>query len=416
MIRETWRRITHWSRLYLFILWGLRLVIGTFLRCSERQGSKFGTKQLPRDEHAPTNGGGGKWEGWVMGDGSEESKNKKVRDDHNHMETERAEWAREGGKFRECTQRHTAEWGGLGRGVCVGSEPRHWISKWHNKTIRKPREKLRNGMGSSIFRRRRLGRVWGRKKKIKGRGDGGRERKPLLFYTLVVKLSPSQEFSWLCPPSGMSSHFLCLCCARTGLSSAPTLPLCSDSTLKKRWRSHKCGQDTSDKEQTPGEENKILGLTPRPTRNRLNGIWAWKNQRQLQSSAELLSEGVPFPLYGNRAEKSFELVCFLLHACLVLVLTEFHLVCFCLCRTCVGVLCVCSSVCLFCLLALSLPVVCMWGFCFGTRGGLVFVVDLDAPSPPQAWILHSNSAASAGFKPLWWSVFVGETQQPGRSN
>lgn len=42
-------------------------------------------------------------------------------------------------------------------------------------------------------------------------------------------------------------------------------------------------------------------------------------------------EGVPIPLYGNRAEKSFELVWFLLHACLVLVLTEFHLVCFCLC-------------------------------------------------------------------------------------
>lgn len=46
-------------------------------------------------------------------------------------------------------------------------------------------------------------------------------------------------------------------------------------------------------------------------------------------------EGVTIPLYGNRAAKSFELVWFLLHACLVLVLTEFHLVCF--CRCCVRV-------------------------------------------------------------------------------
>lgn len=51
-------------------------------------------------------------------------------------------------------------------------------------------------------------------------------------------------------------------------------------------------------------------------------------------------EGVPIPLYGNRAEKSFELVWFLLHACLVLVLTEFHLVCFCLCYVRVWVPCV----------------------------------------------------------------------------
>lgn len=60
-------------------------------------------------------------------------------------------------------------------------------------------------------------------------------------------------------------------------------------------------------------------------------------------------EGVPIPLYGNRAGKSFELVWFLLHACLVLVLTEFHLVCFsavCV-HECVGV--VCGLICLFCL-------------------------------------------------------------------
>lgn len=95
-------------------------------------------------------------------------------------------------------------------------------------------------------------------------------------------------------------------------------------------------------------------------------------------------EGVPIPLYGNRAGKSFELVWFLLHACLVLVLTEFHLVCFCLCcvRACVGAVCVAWFVC-FAILGSSFPVVCMWGFCFGTGGGLVFVVEPEAPSSPS---------------------------------
>lgn len=46
--------------LYLFVLWGLRLVVGTFLLSSERQNSKYGTKQLPTELYAPANGEGGK--------------------------------------------------------------------------------------------------------------------------------------------------------------------------------------------------------------------------------------------------------------------------------------------------------------------------------------------------------------------
>lgn len=112
-------------------------------------------------------------------------------------------------------------------------------------------------------------------------------------------------------------------------------------------------------------------------------------------------EGVHIPLYGNRAGKSFELVWFLLHACLILVLTEFHLVCFCLC--CVRVLsvwapCVAWFVC-FAILGSSFPAVCMWGFCLGTRGGLVFAVKLQAPSLPQGWLLHSHCAAPLAIPP-----------------
>ena len=88
--------------------------------------------------------------------------------------------------------------------------------------------------------------IWGKRQGLREEEDRGgnrdreRERKrekgkgsSLLFYTLVVKLSPLQEFSWLCPPSGMSSHFLCLPWALTGLSSASLLP---PSALTALWR------------------------------------------------------------------------------------------------------------------------------------------------------------------------------------
>lgn len=112
-----------------------------------------------------------------------------------------------------------------------------------------------------------------------------------------------------------------------------------------------------------------------------------------------------------------------------LVLTEIHLVCFCLC--CVRVLsvwspCVARFVC-FAILGSSFPVVCMWGFCLETRGGLVFAVKLETLSLPQGWLLHTHCAAPlAVFSPyllpspslalLWWSVFVGATHPPGHRN
>ena len=46
--------------LCLFVLWGLRLVVGTFLLSSERQNSKYGPKRLPTELYAPANGEGGK--------------------------------------------------------------------------------------------------------------------------------------------------------------------------------------------------------------------------------------------------------------------------------------------------------------------------------------------------------------------
>ena len=63
-------------------------------------------------------------------------------------------------------------------------------------------------------------------------------------------------------------------------------------------------------------------------------------------------------------------------------------------RECVWAPCVRGArfVC-FASLGSSFPVVCMWGFCFGTGGGLVFVVKLEAPSSPQGWLLHSDCAA-----------------------
>lgn len=48
------------SDLRLFALWGLRLVVGTFLLSSERQSSKYGSEQLPTESYAPANGEGGK--------------------------------------------------------------------------------------------------------------------------------------------------------------------------------------------------------------------------------------------------------------------------------------------------------------------------------------------------------------------
>lgn len=45
--------------LCLFVLWRLRLVVGTFLLSREGQSSRFGTKQLPTELYAPANGEGG---------------------------------------------------------------------------------------------------------------------------------------------------------------------------------------------------------------------------------------------------------------------------------------------------------------------------------------------------------------------
>lgn len=78
-------------------------------------------------------------------------------------------------------------------------------------------------------------------------------------------------------------------------------------------------------------------------------------------------------------------------------------------------------------LVLLFPVVCMWGYCLGTKGGLVFVVKLEAPSLPQGRLLHSHCTGPLALlspyllssPPLvlpWWPVFVGATHPPGCSN
>lgn len=61
---------------------------------------------------------------------------------------------------------------------------------------------------------------------------------------------------------------------------------------------------------------------PHPTRRSAKEIY---RPEQLQSSAEPFFKGVAFSLYGKRAGKSFEFACVLLHACLVLVLSEIYL-------------------------------------------------------------------------------------------
>lgn len=85
------------------------------------------------------------------------------------------------------------------------------------------------------------------------------------------------------PLSALLSNRVVLCL------SAPSL--CSDSTLKNRWRPRQYGRDSTDKTHTPAHNHPAWKWDPRssphPARHTLNGIWAWKKQRQLQSSAEL---------------------------------------------------------------------------------------------------------------------------------
>lgn len=47
----------------LFVLWGLRFVVSTFLLSSERQSSKYGTKQLPTEFYTPEKEGRRREEG-----------------------------------------------------------------------------------------------------------------------------------------------------------------------------------------------------------------------------------------------------------------------------------------------------------------------------------------------------------------
>lgn len=65
-------------------------------------------------------------------------------------------------------------------------------------------------------------------------------------------------------------------------------------------------------------------------------------------------------------------------------------------RECVGALCAAPFV-YFAILGSSFPVVCMWAFCFGTEGGLVFVVKPEAASLPQGWLLHLDCATTSRY-------------------
>lgn len=115
--------------------------------------------------------------------------------------------------------------------------------------------------------------VWKLRKETEAGSEGGRRQEGgennrawkgscLLFHTLLLKLSPLQEFFWLCPPSGMSSHFLCLHCAQTGLSKASVFPPSKFvSKLKECWRPRQCGRDSADRthnqheSETPGVDH-----------------------------------------------------------------------------------------------------------------------------------------------------------------
>lgn len=149
----------------------------------------------------------------------------------------------------------------------------------------------------------------------------------------------------------------------------------------------------------------------------LNGIRIWKKKAK---TAAVISwtyrEGVPFPLYGSRAGKLFELVWFLLHVCLVLMLTDFHLLCLCICE------CVCgkhvfTSDCLFsyfwfifsCCLNIEVLFwdkkegLCLW---FSLRKSR----RLRTGCFIQTLLFFSLPLSPLALAQLWWSVFVGSTR------
>lgn len=123
---------------------------------------------------------------------------------------------------------------------------------------------------------------WGsRGRRGEGGGQESEKGSSLLFHTLVLKLSPLQEFSWLCPPSGMPSHFLCLPCAQMGLSDACLLPPSGLTALWRTPRGHASVDATLlTRRSTAAHKHPARKRDPRssphPTRHALNGIWAWK--------------------------------------------------------------------------------------------------------------------------------------------
>lgn len=87
----------------------------------------------------------------------------------------------------------------------------------------------------------------------------------------------------------MSSHFLRLPCAQIGLSNASLLPpsaltaFCTNAGGHASVWTRLYWQDA----RKHAAWKRDPRSSPHAARHALNGIWAWKKQRQLQSSAEL---------------------------------------------------------------------------------------------------------------------------------